>query len=76
MAKAVKKAAKKAPTLGDRVERTLQRLGDEATTDAIAQRISVKAPKVSAALVALKKASRVTSRDKNGETFFRTPKTR
>lgn len=66
--------AKKTPTLGDRVEATLKRLGDEATTDLIAQRISVKAPKVSAALAGLKKAKRVTSRDVKGETFFRVAK--
>lgn len=64
------KAKAKKVTLEDRIEATLTRLGDEATCDLIAQRISVKAPKVSAALSRMK-GKRVTSRELKGETFFR-----
>lgn len=56
--------------LAERIHAALTKHG-EMTSDAIAQCISVKANKVSAACTRMKQAKRIKSRDYQGETFWR-----
>lgn len=70
-------AAKKAKPLKQRIIETCARYREESdgdgyiTSDGIAQRISVKANKVSARVSELVRDGKLLKRERGGETFFR-----